>query len=67
MTSTGLPTAAAAGSTSRSLAWVAGVGAIIFRPSSSAASAAMIPGPPALVMIATRLPSGNGWVAKAMA
>ena len=40
------------------------------RPScrdSSTASAAMMPGPPALVMIATRLPLGSGCMAKAVA
>ena len=33
-----------------------------FNPWRTAASVAMMPGPPALVIIATRLPCGKGWV-----
>jgi hypothetical protein len=35
-------------------------------PACSTASAAMMPGPPALVMMATRSPLGSGCMAKAM-
>ncbi len=37
------------------------------RPAFSAASVAMMPGPPAFVTMAMRLPSGSGCIAKALA
>ena len=56
----GLPTLAAAGSLERSALAMAPESSATFIPEFSTASAAMIPGPPALVMIATRSPLGRG-------
>jgi hypothetical protein len=67
MTSTGLPTDAAAGRKWRIFVFAFSLGTTIFSPMLSAASAAMMPGPPALVITATRLPVGNGCDAKARA
>ena len=65
--STGLATAASAGKPSRSLAWSCGESSTTWSPPASQASAHMIPGPPALVTIATRRPAGTGWLANSEA
>ena len=59
--STGLVVDASAGSASARRARVAAESGSIRRPSASHASAQRIPGPPALVSTATRLPRGSGW------
>jgi hypothetical protein len=66
-TSIGLPTLAAAGSFSRSALAVATFNSATRIPEFSTASAAMMPGPPAFVMIATRLPLGSGCISNAVA
>ena len=58
--SIGLPTLASAGRMARTFAVVSGASATISSPFASHASAARIPGPPALVTMATREPWGNG-------
>ena len=63
----GLPTLAAAGSLLARAAAVLPASEATLMPDCSTASAAMMPGPPALVMIATRLPLGRGCMAKAVA
>ena len=65
--STGLPTDAAAGRNDRSAATVASDSGGTTRPCASHASAARMPGPPALVRIATRRPRGTGWWARSVA
>ena len=60
ITSTGLNTAASGGKYSLSLAIVSGRKFVIDSSSRSTASVQMIPGPPALVIIATPFPSGVG-------
>ena len=65
--STGLATAASAGSPSARLAWSRGESWTTSRPPASQASAHMIPGPPALVTIPTRRPAGMGWLASSEA
>ena len=65
--STGLRTEASAGRRVRSRSWVRADSSTTSRSWVSAASAAMMPGPPALVTMASRLPRGRGWWAKAMA
>ena len=65
--STGLPTAAASGRNVRSALVVASASAGSSSPCASQASAARMPGPPALVRIATRLPRGTGWLASSVA
>ena len=61
----GLPTEAAGGSLPRSDVAVCRSNSTTSSPAFSAASAAMMPGPPALVLIATRSPLGNGCIASA--
>ena len=63
----GLPTLAAAGSLPRSSSAIAALREATFMPACSTASAAMMPGPPALVMMATRSPLGSGCMARAVA
>ena len=58
--STGLPMLAAPERNPRNPVIVAGSNGGTARPNPSQASAARIPGPPALVRIATRLPEGSG-------
>ena len=60
-------TDASAGKTARSASCVAASGDASSSPDPSAASAAMMPGPPALVMTPSRLPCGRGCIAKACA
>jgi len=67
MTSIGLPNAPAAGMKARNFVSLSLLGETIFKPDDSAASAAMMPGPPALVMMATRSPFGSGCMANAVA
>ena len=64
--STGFLTLASAGRNARNAAFVASVSGGTSRPFASHASVAMIPGPPAFVMIATRLPFGTGWFASSI-
>jgi hypothetical protein len=61
--STGLPTAAVAGSSARSAAAVPADTGGTSSPCAAHASAARMPGPPALVRIAARRPGGRGCVA----
>jgi len=60
MTSTGFWTAAVGGRCFRRAVWVLSVNSASLRPVLTAASVARIPGPPALVTIATLLPRGIG-------
>ena len=57
--STGFRTDASAGKIPRKRAWVSGANSTTSNPRDSQASAMMIPGPPALVTMATRFPVGN--------
>ena len=59
--STGFRTLASAGRKARRAFRVLGSRAASSRPAYSHASAAMMPGPPAFVRIATRFPAGTGW------
>ena len=61
--SIGFAVPASAGSRAASVARVRGSSTGTRRPAASHASAQEIPGPPALVMIATRSPRGSGWPA----
>ena len=65
--STGLPTDAAAGRNDRNSATVASESGGSSRPCAAQASAARMPGPPALVTIATRPPLGTGCCASSEA
>ena len=58
--STGLVTVASAGRKARSVSRVASENSETARPAASQASTARMPGPPALVTIATRRPAGSG-------
>ena len=62
-----LPTLAAVGNLLFKAVAMLSVKTATFMPLFSTASTAMIPGPPALVIIATRLPLGIGCIAKAVA
>lgn len=65
--STGLETLASPGSTARSARWVSSASTGTSSPSATQVSAHRIPGPPALVRIATRRPRGGGWLATSAA
>ena len=65
--STGFATLASPAATSRSAAWVDSASERDLEASASQASAQRIPGPPALVRIATRRPLGGGWLASSAA
>jgi hypothetical protein len=65
--STGFATLAAAGRNARSAVVVGDVNDVTVRPLASHASAARMPGPPALVTIATRFDCGIGWLASSAA
>ena len=65
--STGPVTTAAGGSSLRSARRVAAPRCATWRPWSAQASAASAAAPPALAMIATRLPAGSGWQASSAA
>ncbi len=63
MRSTGLAVEASGDSTCRNLACSSGPNSGSVNPLDSRASAARMPGPPALVTTPTRRPSGIGWLA----
>lgn len=63
--STGLATLASGATAVRMRAWVSFESVGIWRPSSMQASVARMAGPPELVMMATRVPAGMGWLANA--
>ena len=65
--STGLSSDASAGRSSRSRARMSRGSSGTSSPAASQASAHMIPGPPALVMIPTLRPRGSGWFASSEA
>ena len=65
--STGFATLAVGGRNAENLAHVAGLNSATVRPAATQASAARMPGPPALVTIATRLPFGNGCASRQVA
>src|SRR6187549_67187 len=65
--STGLAQLAMAGNAAANLSRVASENVVTVSPAASQASAARIPGPPALVIIATRHPAGNDWQSRSAA
>ena len=65
--STGFLTDAAAGRKLRKCAFVASVSGAISMPCVQIASVAIMPGPPELVTMATRLPRGTGQLANTLA
>jgi hypothetical protein len=65
--STGFPTLAAAGRNALNRAIVSGWRGERSSPCAAQTSAERIPGPPALVRIATRRPFGTGWCARSAA
>ena len=65
--STGFLTDASAGRNARRRSSVCETSGVTVRPRLSQASEAMIPGPPALVRMATRRPRGTGWLARSIA
>jgi hypothetical protein len=65
--STGLPAEASAARPARNLSCIAGENRGRSSPSADRASAARMPGPPALVRIPTRRPAGSGWLAMRVA